>query len=95
MILVVAMMGTSAIAGDGSGAARVYGKIQIVTAFPDYKVRVVKSLADLKVQVVTAFPDKPGKWQMVDAFPDYKVQLVSVGEDFTIQYVDAFPGPTR
>ncbi|MCA9777349.1 MAG: hypothetical protein KC800_11550, partial [Candidatus Eremiobacteraeota bacterium] len=35
----------------------VYGKIQVVDSFPDYKVKVVTSFPDLKVQKVTSFPD--------------------------------------
>ena len=36
--------------------AGIYGKIQCVNAFPDYKVEVVKSFPDLKVQIVDSFP---------------------------------------
>lgn len=73
----------------------VYGKIQVVDSFPDYKVKVVTSFPDLKVQKVGAFPDAPGKWQMVDSFPDFKIQFVDSFPDFTIEWVDSFPGPTR
>ena len=58
-----------------------FGKIQVVKAFPDVKVQVVK-----------AFPDKCGQWEMVDAFPDTKVQFVDAFPDVKIEYVDAFPG---
>tara|TARA_B100001146_G_C16003498_1_gene357763 strand:+ start:16 stop:366 length:351 start_codon:yes stop_codon:yes gene_type:complete len=71
---------------------KIYGKIQIVNSFPDYKVQVVNSFPDLKVQVVNSFPDKPGKWQMVNSFPDYKIQFVNSFPDFKIQYVNSFPG---
>ena len=71
---------------------KLYGKIQVVTAFPDVKVQVVTAFPDVKVQKVTAFPDKCGKWQIVDAFPDTKVQFVDAFPDVKIQYVDAFPG---
>ncbi len=71
---------------------KLYGKIQVVTAFPDVKVQVVTAFPDVKVQKVTAFPDKCGKWQMVTAFPDTKVQFVTAFPDVKIQYVDAFPG---
>ncbi|MEH6420988.1 hypothetical protein [Pseudomonas sp. CGJS7] len=73
-------------------ASRIYGRIQIVKSFPDYKVKVVRAFPDLRVQVVKSFPNGPGKWQMVDSFPDYKVQLVDSFADFEIQYVDSFPG---
>jgi len=80
-------------AAEKSGEARkVYGRIQFVTSFPDYKVQVVNSFADLQVQMVDSFPDSPGKWQKVDSFPDYKVQIVDSFPDFTIQYVKSFPG---
>lgn len=81
----------SAVAGPSKGQ-NIFGKIQVVDSFPDYKVRVVHAFADLKVQVVTSFPDRPGKWQMVTSRPDYKIQFVKAGEDFTIQYVTDFPG---
>ena len=89
------------IVGDESSSAlstanvdvlKIYGKIQIVTSFPDYKVQVVNSFPDLKVQVVNSFPDKPGKWTMVNSFPDYKIQFVNSFPDFKIQYVNSFPG---
>lgn len=71
---------------------KMYGKIQVVTAFPDIKVQEVTAFPDLKVQKVNAFPDSCGKWQMVDAFPDVKVQFVDAFPDVKIQYVTAFPG---
>ncbi len=72
--------------------SKIYGKIQIVNSFPDYKVQVVDSFPDLRVQVVNSFPDKPGKWQMVKSFPDFKIQLVDSFPDFKIKYVSSFPG---
>jgi hypothetical protein len=71
---------------------RLWGKVQVVSAFPDLKVQVVSAFPDLKVQVVDAFPDKCGKWQMVTSFPDLKVQFVDAFPDLKIQYVTAFPG---
>jgi Ca-activated chloride channel family protein len=73
--------------------ATIYGRIQFVTSFPDFKVKVVDSFADLHVQVGESFPDKPGRWQMVESFPDYKIQIVESFPDFTIKYVESFPGP--
>lgn len=81
-------------AGKGD-PRKIYGRIQFVTSFPDYKVQVVNSFPDLKVQMVESFPDKPGLWQKVDSFPDYKVQLVDSFPDFTIQWVESFPGPAK
>jgi uncharacterized protein YlzI (FlbEa/FlbD family) len=71
---------------------KLYGKIEIVTAFPDVKVQEVNAFPDVKVEKVNAFPDKCGKWQTVTAFPDTKVQFVKAFPDVKIQYVTAFPG---
>lgn len=71
---------------------KLYGKIQIVTSFPDVKVQEVTSFPDLKVQKVSSFPDSCGKWQIVTSFPDTKVQIVSSFPDVKVQYVSSFPG---
>lgn len=80
---------------SASAIAKVYGKIQFVTSFPDYKVQIVTSFPDLKVQKVSAFPDAPGKWQIVESFPDFKIQIVESFPDFKVQYVESFPGLAR
>lgn len=41
--------------------AKIHGRIQFVTSFPDYKVKTVESFPDLKVEIVASFPDKPGQ----------------------------------
>lgn len=69
-----------------------YGRVKVVTAFPDYRVQVVDAFPDLRVQKVEAFPDTCGKWQMVDSFPDFTVQYVDGVPDLRIQFVGAFPG---
>ena len=71
---------------------KLYGKIQIVTSFPDVKVQEVTSFPDVKVQKVTSFPDTCGKWQIVTSFPDTKVQIVTSFPDVKVQYVTSFPG---
>jgi hypothetical protein len=71
---------------------KLWGKVQVVTAFPDLKVQIVTAFPDLKVKMVDAFPDKCGTWKKVDAFPDIKIQFVTAFPDLKIQYVDAFPG---
>jgi hypothetical protein len=71
---------------------RLWGKIQVVKAFPDLKVQVVRAFPDLKVQKVTAFADGCGKWQFVDAFPDLKIQFVDAFPDLKVEFVSAFPG---
>jgi hypothetical protein len=71
---------------------KLYGKIKVVTAFPDLKVQIVDAFPDLKVKMVEAFPDSCGKWKMVEAFPDLKIQFVTAFPDIKIKYVEAFPG---
>lgn len=71
---------------------QLYGKIQVVDAFPDVKVQEVNAFADIKVEWVNAFADGPGKWEKVTAFPDYKVQFVNAFPDYKVEFVTAFPG---
>ncbi len=98
MLLLAAGVSQSAIAADIDKAActfngkKLYGKIQVVTSFPDVKVREVTSFPDLKVQKVTSFPDKCGQWQMVTSFPDTKIQYVTSFPDVKVQSVTSFPG---
>lgn len=80
---------------SSSAIAKVYGKIQFVSSFPDYKVQIVTSFPDLKVQKVSSFPDAGGKWQIVESFPDFKIQIVESFPDFKVQYVESFPGLAR
>ncbi len=77
---------------DTLDLSRIYGRIQYVEHFPDYKVQVVDNFPDLRVQVVEHFPDGPGKWEVVEHFPDYKIQIVEHFPDFKIKYVEHFPG---
>jgi len=71
---------------------KLYGKVQVVDSFPDFKVRITSSFPDLKVEKVSSFADSCGKWEFVTSFPDFKVQIVSSFEDFSIEYVSSFPG---
>jgi len=69
-----------------------YGKVQVVKSFPDFKVQIVESFPDLKVMRVSSFPDTCGKWQFVDSFPDFTIEYVDGFPDFTIEFVESFPG---
>lgn len=84
---------SSPVAADCSfQGKKLYGKVQVVTSFPDIKVQVVTSFPDLKVSMVNSFPDQCGKWQAVDSFPDFKIQFVDSFPDIKIQYDNSFPG---
>jgi hypothetical protein len=69
-----------------------YGKVQVVDAFADFKVQVVASFPDLRVQRVKAFPDACGKWEYVNAFPDFTIEYVNAFPDFRVEFVESFPG---
>ena len=92
--LLLVFLSMAGVAVAKPDVSQIYGKIQVVDSFPDYKVQIVTSFPDLKVQKVSSFPNSAGKWQFVDAHPDYKIQFVNSFPDFKIQYVDSFPGPT-
>lgn len=79
-------------AGTTVDVSKIYGKIQFVDSYPDYKVKVVNQFPDLKVKKVDSWPDSVGKWQTVDSYPDYKIQIVDSYPDFTIEYVESWPG---
>ena len=68
-----------------------YGKVQVVKSFPDFKVQIVENFADLKVMRVGNFPDACGKWQFVNSFPDFTIEYVDGFADFTIEFVESFP----
>ena len=94
--LLASVLGPATAAGKLNGCMlngkTLFGKVQVVKSFPDFKIQVVKSFPDLKVQRVTSFPDACGKWQWVTSFPDFTVQYVDSFPDFTIEYVESFPG---
>lgn len=85
--------GSSSVGSDCAFKGRkLYGKVQVVSSFPDIKVQVVSSFPDLKVQAVNSFPDRCGKWQFVNSFPDFKIQYVNSFPDIRIMMVNSFPG---
>lgn len=69
-----------------------YGRVQVVKSFPDFKVQIVESFADLHVLRVKSFPDSCGKWEFVNSFPDFTIEYVDGFPDFTITFVESFPG---
>jgi hypothetical protein len=86
-------VGKSAVGADCTlKGKKLFGKVQVVNAFPDLKVQIVDAFPDLNVELVDAFPDKCGKWKMTNAFPDLKVQFVTSFPDLKIKYVKSFPG---
>ena len=70
--------------------SKIYGRIQFVKTYPDFKVKAVKSAPDLKVKIVKSLPGS-GEWLIVDTFPDFKIQLVETFPDFTVEFADGVP----
>ena len=95
-LMTFALMSTTfaaSISSDGYfNGIRLWGKVRVVTAFPDIKVQVVNAFPDLKVQRVKSFPDSIGKWQFVTSGEDFTIQYVDAFPDIKIKFVDAFPG---
>ena len=54
---------------------KIFGRIQLVDTFADYRVEVVDAFADLRVKKVDASADGAGLWHVVDAFPDFRIQI--------------------
>ena len=79
--IIILILLSSVNAKDKIDASKIFGRIQYVDAFADYKVEVVDAFADLKVKEVKYFPDKAGKWQIVDSFLDFKIQKVKAFGD--------------
>jgi len=71
---------------------KLYGKVQIVQSFPDFKVEVTKSFPDLKVKTKEHFANKCGEWIFVNHFADFKVKFVDSFPDIKIKFVENFPG---
>lgn len=71
---------------------KLYGKVQVVDAFPDFRVRVVSAFPDLKVQRSTLLPVPAVAGNGWTPFPISKSSSSNAFSDFDIQYVDAFPG---
>lgn len=86
------VLAASKIKGCELNGRALYGKVQVVKSFADFKVQIVSSFPDLKVQRVGSFPDACGRWQFVNELPDFTVEYVDGLADFTIEFVDSFPG---
>lgn len=71
----------------GACYAYPYGRVKVVTAFADYKVKIVECGADVTIRSVGSFPGA-GEWQFVENNYDFTVQLVENFEDFTVMLVD-------
>jgi hypothetical protein len=82
----------SNVSGCALKGRMLYGKVEVVKSFADFKVQVVNSFPDLKVMRVNSFPDACGKWQFVTSFPDFTIMYVESFPDLKIQMVESFPG---
>ncbi|MEK9786161.1 MAG: hypothetical protein VW546_09150 [Gammaproteobacteria bacterium] len=92
-----AVLSSSAFAGSIDSdctlnGKKLYGKVQVVTSFADFKVEEVQSFPDLKVEKKSSFADDCGEWEFVDSFPDFTIEYVTSFADFKIEFVNSFPG---
>ncbi|MCR5184140.1 MAG: hypothetical protein K6B46_05540 [Opitutales bacterium] len=71
-------------------AEKCHGRIRVVSAFGDFKVKIDPHFADLNVRE-TPFASQVGEWTFVDAGEDFTVEFVEHFEDFSIRY-SPFPG---
>ena len=62
LLLALALGAPRSARAEKPDLSRLYGKVKVVSSFPDYKVKIVESFADLHVKLVESFPDAPGKW---------------------------------
>lgn len=69
-----------------------FGRVQMVEAFPDLKIKIVDAFPDLRVVRVRGLATRCGEWEIVDHQGDLRVQVVDAFEDLKVQYVDFFPG---
>jgi hypothetical protein len=69
-----------------------YGKVQVVNSFADFKVEVVTSFEDLKVEKVITTAFKCGQWEFVNTQPDFTIEYVTIAADFKIRFDNSFPG---
>ncbi len=81
LVLVAALLGLATQAAAGatlSGCTlsiddkrfELKGKYQVVESFPDFKVQVVGSFAQVHVEKVTSFPDSCGKQKFQNHFSE-------------------------
>lgn len=64
------------------------GKVRVVEAGADFKVRIVNGGEDLRVCVDSraSHNSNPGRWRFVSQGEDFKVRFVMGGEDFKVKF---------
>lgn len=64
-----------------------YGRVKIVTEYPDFRIKVTDNYPDIVVKIVDR--DYPGEccmWEIVENYPDFTVQFVEDYPDFTVAF---------
>jgi hypothetical protein len=67
---------------------QLYGRVKIVDFNPDFKVKIVESMEDLKVTVRTGVTSRCGEWTFTDGAADFTIQYVDFNPDFTIKLIN-------
>ena len=66
-----------------------YGRVKIVTEYPDFRIQVTDNYPDIVVQIVDRYyPGECCMWKIVDDYSDFTVQFVDSYPDFTVSFSD-------
>lgn len=68
------------------------GDYKVVSAFADYKVKVVESFADVEIEKTIEKPWKNNQWREVRSHEDFTIMFVESFPDFTIKWKRDFSG---
>ena len=70
-----------------------YGRVKIVTEYPDFRIKVTDDYPDIVVQIVDRYSsDNCCMWKIVEDYPDFTVQFVEDYPDFTVAFSDSSHG---
>lgn len=66
-----------------------YGRVKIVTEYPDFRIQVTDNYPDIVVKIVEDYrPNVCCIWKIVEDYPDFTVQFVEDYPDFTVSFSD-------
>lgn len=69
-----------------------YGRVKIVTEYPDFRIQVTDNYPDIVVKIVGEHSHYCCEWQIVNDYPDFTIQFVEDYPDFTIAFSNDFYG---
>ena len=66
-----------------------YGRVKIVTEYPDFRIQVTDNYPDIVVKIVDEYSHYCCEWQIVNDYPDFTIQFVKDYPDFTVAFSDS------